>query len=82
MDVNPLARAIEIVGLSTLAQKLGVTYQAIRKWQRRGRMPRTEWTGETNYAGTIEQLTDGRVTKISLLAEWSESSSPATAVAA
>lgn len=33
-----ITKAIEIYGLSVLAAKLGVTYQAIRKWER-GRVP-------------------------------------------
>jgi hypothetical protein len=64
---NPLADAIEQVGLVALARALSLTHQAIRKWERAGRLPRTEWTGETNYAEQIERLTGGRVTKAMLL---------------
>lgn len=66
--MEPLDRAISIVGLSRLGKGLGVAYQSILGWKERGRLPRTEWTGETNYAETIEQLTDGQVTKAELLA--------------
>lgn len=38
----------------------GVSYQAALKWYRKGRLPRTEWTGETKYATVLEQLTDGK----------------------
>ena len=44
-----------------------VTYQAVRKWIAKGRLPRTEWTGETNYSAAIESITDGRVPRCSLL---------------
>ncbi|MBX9609720.1 MAG: helix-turn-helix domain-containing protein [Gammaproteobacteria bacterium] len=64
---NFITVAIELVGLQPLASACGVTYQALRKWEKAGRLPRTEWTGETNYSETIEALTGGRVTKADLL---------------
>lgn len=67
MEPNLISQAIEIVGLAKLARALGVTYQAIRKWEARGRLPRTEWTGETDYAALIEAETEGRITKVDLL---------------
>jgi DNA-binding transcriptional regulator YdaS (Cro superfamily) len=69
---HPLEVAIGLVGLSLLARALGVTHQAIRKWQAAGRMPRTEWTGETAYCPAIEALTEGKVTRAMLLAPWPE----------
>ena len=68
MESNLISKAIEIVGLANLARTLGVTYQAIRKWEAKGRLPRTEWTGETNYAALIEVATEGQVPRTSLLA--------------
>lgn len=62
-----MSRVIAIVGLSALARGLGVSYQAIRKWEKVGRLPRTEWTGETNYGTVIEKLTGGKVTRAALL---------------
>ncbi|WP_186113907.1 regulator [Burkholderia gladioli] len=44
-----------------------LTYQAVKKWIERGRLPRTEWTGETHYADAIENLTGGRVLRADLL---------------
>lgn len=70
MDKPPLRAAIAIVGLVALARGLGVTHQAVRKWEIAGRLPRTEWTGETRYAETIERLTGGAVTKALLLMPW------------
>lgn len=58
--------AIDIVGLQPLADSCGVTYQAIRKWQRHG-MPRTEFTGETGYAKSIEAATKRKVKASALL---------------
>lgn len=68
MSLTPLDIAIERIGLQPLSRGLGVTYQAVRKWQRKG-LPRTEWTGETDYAGQIERLSNGAVTRGELL-EW------------
>ena len=50
---NPVTLAIEHLGLTPLARACGVSYQAVRKWQRQGRFPRTEWTGETDYIGHV-----------------------------
>jgi DNA-binding transcriptional regulator YdaS (Cro superfamily) len=36
MDKLPLSRAIELTGLQPLAKAVGVTYQAIRKFERTG----------------------------------------------
>jgi hypothetical protein len=63
-----LTRAIEIAGLGAIATACGVTYQAIRKWEQQGRLPRTEWTGETEYAVAIQKLTKNQVRRAELLA--------------
>ncbi|MEO8806607.1 MAG: hypothetical protein ABI433_11020 [Burkholderiaceae bacterium] len=68
--LNPLDRAIESVGLAKLSRELKVSHQAIRKWQRAGRLPRTEWTGETDYSQLIENITAGEVPRAALLAKW------------
>lgn len=77
-EIHPLRQAIELVGLGPLAKGLGLTYPALRKWERAGRLPRTEWTGETNYAGQIAVLTDNRVTKAQLLGKWPDLANPST----
>ena len=65
---NLISEAISIVGLSRLARECNVTYQAIRKWERQGFLPRTEWTGETSYAAVIAAATGGAVSQEALLA--------------
>ena len=70
MTNDPLETAIEFIGLGVLAKALGVSGQAIRKGQRRRRMPRTEWTGETNYSATIAEMSGDRVTRAALLDKW------------
>lgn len=66
--MTPLDQAVELLGLQPLARLCEVSYQAVRKWQRAGRLPRTEWTGETDYATRIERATEGKVTRSALLA--------------
>lgn len=73
-QVHPLRAAIDAVGLTALSRRLGVTHQAVRKWEAAGRMPRTEWTRETGYCDAIERLTvarpGGPITREMLLAPW------------
>lgn len=55
-----------------------VSYQAVKKWEAKGRLPRTEWTGETAYAAAIELITEGKVSRSELLAleQTTEPASP------
>lgn len=64
-----LDEAIRRVGnMSIMARALGLTPKAVRKWKLAKRLPRTEYTGETDYASCIERLTQGAVTRQQLLA--------------
>ena len=67
MTENLISKAIEIVGICKLANACGVRYQSIYKWEAKGRVPRTDWTGETDYASRIEEATKGAVTRAQLL---------------
>jgi hypothetical protein len=63
-----LEKALGLAGGQTgLANIVGLTPQAIQKWVANGCLPRTEWTGETNYAEQIVQSLDFRITKEELL---------------
>lgn len=53
---TPLQRAAELLGQSGIATACGVTQPAVAKWVKKGRMPRTEYSGETNYAERITAL--------------------------
>jgi hypothetical protein len=68
MESSPLDKAVAVVGLTKLARACEVSHQAVRKWQAAGRLPRTEWTGETDYADRIERASGGAVTREALLA--------------
>lgn len=67
MKENLISKAIEIVGLCKLAQVCGVKHQSIYRWEAKGCLPRTDWTGETDYASRIEEATKGAVTRDQLL---------------
>lgn len=43
-----------------------LTGKAVEKWRKRGRLPRTEYTGETQYSELIEAATGGRVLRSEL----------------
>jgi len=79
---TPLQQAIAVIGIkkatrgiAIVASRCGVSYQAVRKWYNAGRLPRTEWTGETRYAEIIEAATDGQITREQLLATPTRSAS-------
>jgi hypothetical protein len=65
--MNPIRQAIEILGgYSATARACRVTYAAVRRWHKNGRLPRTELTGETQYAKAMAKaLTQLRAHKIS-----------------
>lgn len=72
MRENLISVAIATVGLQSVALACGVSYQAVRKWESKGRLPRTEYTGETDYATRIaaacrEKDPASRMTRESLL---------------
>lgn len=54
--MNLISEAISIAGRKNLAKSCGVTHQAVKRWERNGHLPRTEWTEETNYSEIITNL--------------------------
>ena len=64
---NPLQVSIETIGPYKLAELVGLRGPSIYKWLQRGQLPRTEWTGETNYAAVIVDAMGGKVTRAQLL---------------
>ena len=67
MTENLISKAIAIVGIRKLGKACGISYQSIYRWERNGRLPRTDWTGETDYARCIETATKGQITRDQLL---------------
>lgn len=66
-DVNPLREAKTFLKtFEEMGRICGVTGKAASKWVEAGRLPRTEATGETNYAELLS-LADPRINKQKLL---------------
>lgn len=67
---NPIKFAFDAVGgRSKAALLLGRTYMAMSKMEKKGNLPRTEYTGETDYANTLANNSDGKFTAQWLLDE-------------
>lgn len=65
--IDSLERAIvHSGGPGKLADAIGVKGQTLHHWRKRG-LPRTEWTGETDYAKRIERVTGKKVRAADLL---------------
>lgn len=63
-----LDKAIDLAGGQTaIANIVGLTPQAIQKWVANGCLPRTEWTGETNYAELIADHLAPQISREELL---------------
>ncbi|MBX9753762.1 MAG: helix-turn-helix domain-containing protein [Pseudomonadaceae bacterium] len=68
--MNAISIAIEQVGGPIGAAKAcGIRRQAIDKWLIKGVLPRTDYTGETNYAERLADASSGQFTAAWLLAE-------------
>jgi len=66
--VKALLKAHEILGsYAKIGAVCGVTTKAVEKWRNLGKPPRTEYTGETQYAAMISKATKGAVPKKQLL---------------
>lgn len=66
--MNAIKIAFTAVGGRTKAASLlNRTYQAMKKMEERGVLPRTEYTGETSYAKTLAINSNGQFTEDWLL---------------
>jgi|TARA_R110001606_G_scaffold397010_3_gene572345 hypothetical protein len=54
-------------GVPTVASVCSVSVRAVYKWIERNRLPRTEYSNETNYAQKIEQASEGKILASDLL---------------
>lgn len=64
--MNPVQIAVNAVGGQTAAAKLcGLSVVAVHKWTVKGTLPRTEYTGKTNYSELLANASNGKFTS-----EW------------
>jgi Prophage CP4-57 regulatory protein (AlpA). len=59
MNQKTLADVIKTVRVPVVAKACGVSQRAIYKWIDNGKLPRTDYTGETNYAEKIALVSNG-----------------------
>lgn len=69
--MNVLKASIEKIPgkVPAVADACGVSVRAVYKWIDAGRLPRTDYTGETSYAIQISELSNGAFTSEWLLSE-------------
>ena len=67
-EQTPLARAVACVGGERQAAAVcGRSVTAVRKWLLKGCLPRTEYSGETQYAQSLARASKGQFTAAWLL---------------
>ncbi|OOR85879.1 hypothetical protein B0181_11850 [Moraxella caviae] len=54
-------------GRKKVADIFGLTYVSVAKWEKKGRLPYTDYIGETQYAATLARLSNGAFTQEQLL---------------
>ena len=62
MDINYIEKLVQNVGVVTVKKATGVDARAIRRWVENGKMPRTEYSGETCYTEAILKIPNCCVT--------------------
>lgn len=68
MSKNIISSLIEhFGGRQKVADIVGLSYVAIAKWEKQGRLPYSDYLGETNYAETLANRSNGMFTKEQLL---------------
>lgn len=73
--MNLIKEAVRLAGgTGKAAQACGVSPRAVNKWIKSGRLPRTEYSGETNHAQRLSQASGGRFSAEGLLSSLKGSS--------
>jgi hypothetical protein len=68
-----LTKVKDILGsYDAIGRACGVSGKAVMKWHKKGKPPRTEYTGETSYADILEKECSGAVKKEGLLPSFSQ----------
>lgn len=76
--MTTLREAIDLSGGPTrVAAACDVSPRAVHKWLSSGRLPRTDYTGETRYAEILEELACGHFKAAELLETLKQKNSAA-----
>jgi len=59
-NLPTLAEAIKEIGVTAISSACGCSPRSIYKWMKKGALPRTDFTGETNYAEQIAIASGGK----------------------
>ncbi|MBB04089.1 MAG: hypothetical protein CML03_00955 [Pseudooceanicola sp.] len=59
----------EAGGVEAVSEGCGVSIRAVYKWIASGSLPRTEYTGETQYASVLSQLSKNKLSPNQILEE-------------
>ncbi len=71
MNKNPVRDVVKHFGSrDKVASITGVTYMAVKKWEKRGYFPRTDYTGETTYAQKLATASQGVFSESELLPKY------------
>ena len=66
--MNTLKDAFDLVGgVSVVADAVKRSERAVYKWLEKNQLPRSEYTGETNYCEAIADCSKGALTKMQIL---------------
>jgi len=65
--MHHLDEPIKSIGIPEVARACGVSERAVYKWLKNGFLPKTEFFGKTQYAETIERISDGKYQATELL---------------
>lgn len=65
--METLETAIKDVGVYKVAKACKISERAVYKWLKNGFLPKTEFFGKTQYAHTIEAISEGKYSADDLL---------------
>lgn len=60
--MKTLTQIIDHIGASNVAQLCGITSRAVYKWRASNTLPRTDYTGETQYAEKLANALNNKIT--------------------
>lgn len=69
---SPVAKAIEFFGRTKVSEITGVSRPAVRKWERNGYFPHTDYSGKTAHARKLVDASEGHFNIDDLLPQVSQ----------